>query len=52
MAGPDGLYPAVSCPSKAAVNGVGVAVTSGAAGAGRCSVFAAMDDGMLVMFSN
>jgi hypothetical protein len=52
MAGPDGLYPPVSCASKAAVNGVGVAVTSSAGGAGSCSVFAAMDDGMLVMFSN
>jgi hypothetical protein len=52
MAGPDGLYPPVSCPSKAAVNGVGVAVTSSAGGAGSCSVLAAMDDGLLVLFSN
>jgi hypothetical protein len=52
MAGPDGLYPPVSCASKAAVNGVGVAVTGSTGGAGSCSVFAAMDDGMLVMFSN
>jgi hypothetical protein len=52
MAGPDGLYPAVSCPSKAPVNGVGVAVTRSAGGAGSCNVLAVMDDGLLVLFSN
>lgn len=52
LAGPDGLYPPVSCSSRAAVNGVGVAVRGTAAGAGSCSVLTAMDDGLLVLFSN
>ncbi|WIA38602.1 hypothetical protein OEZ86_001912 [Tetradesmus obliquus] len=52
MAGPDGLYPPVSCPSRAAVNGVGVAVTGSGGSSGSCSVLAAMDDGLLVLFSN
>lgn len=52
LAGPDGLYPPVSCPSKAAVNGVGVGVVSEAGGPGSCNVLAALDDGMVVLFNN
>lgn len=51
-AGPDGLYPPVSCPSKAAVNCIGVGVLNDGGGAGSCSVLAALDDGMLVLFIN
>lgn len=54
LAGPDGVYPAVSCPSKAAVNGIGVGVLSPPAGSEQavCSVVAALDDGVLVLFNN
>lgn len=54
LAGPDGVYPPVSCPTKAAVNGVGVGVLDTAAGSEQpaCNVLAASDDGTLVLFSN
>jgi WD40 repeat protein len=50
LAGPDGLYPPLSCPSKAAVNCVAVAVEG--AGGEQAEVAAVMDDGSLVLFSN
>ena len=50
LAGPDGLYPALSCPSKAPVNCMAVAV--GGSGSDRADVAAALDDGSLVLFSN
>jgi len=49
LAGPDGLYPPISCPSKAPVNSVAVAV----GGSGEhADIAAALDDGSLVLFSN
>jgi WD40 repeat protein len=50
LAGPDGLYPALSCPSKAPVNCVAVAV--GGPGGQQAEVAAALDDGSLVLFSS
>lgn len=49
LAGPDGLYPALSCPSKVAVNCLAVAVGGVD---GQAEVAAALDDGSLVLFSN
>lgn len=50
LAGPDGLYPPLSCPTKAAVNCVAVAV--GVADGQQAEVAAALDDGSLVLFRN
>ncbi|KAF8059207.1 lvsF [Scenedesmus sp. PABB004] len=47
-AGPDGLYPPISAPSRAAVNGVAVAAGGAAALGGGAVVLAALDDGALV----
>lgn len=47
LAGPDGLFPPLSCPSKAAVNCVAVDVEGR-----QAEVAAALDDGSLVLFSN
>lgn len=58
LAGPDGLYPALSCPSKAPVNCVAVAVGGVGSGGGggrkqqQADVAAALDDGSLVLFRN
>lgn len=54
LAGPDGVFPPVSCPSKAAVNGVGVGVLGPSRdhSESACHVLAALDDGMLVLFTN
>lgn len=49
LAGPDGLYPNLSCPSKAPVNCVAVAVGDNQQ---QADVAAALDDGSLVLFSN
>jgi hypothetical protein len=50
LAGPDGLYPPLSCPTRAAVNGTAVAVNADGDGGGA-SVLAALEDGSLVRFS-
>lgn len=54
LAGPDGAYPPLTCPSKAAVNGLAVGAQScdSSAEQGACNVVAALDDGLLVLFSN
>lgn len=53
LAGPDGLYPPISCPSRAPVNSVAVAVGASGEGAGQqADIAAALDDGSLVLFSN
>jgi hypothetical protein len=60
LAGPDGLYPPLSCGRRAAVNGVAVGLRSREGDASpstmytedHCNVVAAMDDGSLVLFSN
>jgi hypothetical protein len=50
LAGPDGLYPPLSCPSKVPVNSVVVAV--GGEQGQQADVAAALDDGSLVLFRN